>query len=69
MEITICAVCAKKNAPQFLSVDEVAEVLCVSKMTVYRLIENGLLKGSRIGRQIRIKAADFDDYVKHVSVF
>lgn len=67
MELNICAVCARKNAPQYLTVDDVAEVLCVSKMTVYRLIEKGLLKAARIGRQIRIKSADFDDYVRHVA--
>lgn len=62
--LAICAVCLKENAPQFLTVDEVARLLRVSKMTIFRLIQSGELKASRIARQFRIRATDFDDYVK-----
>ena len=67
MEVDVCTVCAKKLAIQFLTVDECAEVLTVSKMTVYRLMEKGDLKGVRIGRQFRIKASDFDEYLKRIA--
>lgn len=66
MEVTRCATCLKENAPQYLTVDEVAHFLRVSKMTVYRLIESGDLKAARIGRAFRIRADHLDAYVKAV---
>lgn len=39
---------------RFAKVDEVAGMLQVSKMTVYRLVENQKLPAYRIGRGIRI---------------
>lgn len=67
MEMTRCAQCLKDNAPQFLTVDEAAQMMRVSAMTVYRLIESGNLKSVRIGRNIRIRATDFDDYLKLIA--
>lgn len=67
MDLIRCAQCLKDAPPQFLTVDEVAQLLRVSTMTVYRVIDTGLLKSVRIGRNIRIHAADFDDYLKHIA--
>lgn len=39
---------------KFLTVAEVAEVLRMSKMTIYRLINSGELEAVRIGRSFRI---------------
>ena len=40
---------------QFLTVAEVARVLRVSKMTVYRLITNGQLPAVRVGKSYRLR--------------
>lgn len=39
-----------------LSVTEVATLARVSKMTIYRLVDNGELAAFRIGRSVRIPA-------------
>lgn len=43
--------------PQFLTVTEVAEVMRVSKMTVYRLIHAGELPAIRVGKSFRVPTA------------
>jgi len=50
-----------------MTVAEAARILTVSKMTVYRLIDEGHLKGVRIGRQFRIQTADFDAYRERIA--
>ncbi|HEX5142313.1 MAG TPA: helix-turn-helix domain-containing protein [Mycobacterium sp.] len=41
---------------QFLTVAEVAGLMRVSKMTVYRLVHNGELPAVRVGRSFRVHA-------------
>jgi excisionase family DNA binding protein len=43
---------------RFVTVTEVAELMRVSKMTVYRLIKQGDLPAVRIGRGFRIREED-----------
>ncbi len=43
--------------PEFLTVAEVAVLLRVAKMTVYRMIHEGALPATRIRRSLRIPAA------------
>ena len=50
--------------PQFLTVDEVAELLRVSSRTVQRLLAEGKLPGVRIGRQWRIPRAELLAYLR-----
>ena len=45
---------------KMLSVNEVAEQLSVSHMTVRRLIDAGSLRASRIGGQLRIRPEDLE---------
>ena len=40
--------------PEFVTVAEVAKVMRVATMTVYRLVNNGELEATRVGRGIRI---------------
>ena len=47
----------------WLTVGEIAAVLRVSRMSVYRLTESGDLSSKRIGRMIHVRQADFDAYV------
>lgn len=48
---------------QFYRPDEVAEILRVSKCTIYRLMENGDMHFTQVGRQRRIAAKDLDSYI------
>ena len=47
----------------FLTVAEVAAMLRVSNMTVYRLINSGAVKAIRIGKSYRIEEAEVDRYL------
>jgi excisionase family DNA binding protein len=52
------------SRPRFLTPAEVAELLRVSPMTVYRLIKAGELRAARIGKSYRIAEADVDAYLQ-----
>ncbi len=47
-------------SPHFMTVTEVAEVMRVSKMTVYRLIHAGELPAIRVGKSFRVPQAAVD---------
>ena len=49
---------------KFLTVAEVAAVMRVSKMTVYRLVHGGELPAVRVGRSFRVLEADVDEYLR-----
>lgn len=51
------------NASALLTVGEVAAALRVSTMTVYRLINAGVLPAARIGRSFRVRSGDLDRYL------
>ena len=40
----------QQSAPRFMTVTEVADIMRVSKMTVYRLIHSGEMPAIRVGR-------------------
>ncbi len=48
---------------RFLTVAEVATLLRVSNMTVYRLISSGQLSAVRVGKSYRIREDDIDKYL------
>ena len=49
---------------RFLTVQEVAQLMRVSSMTVYRLIRAGDLPAVRVGRSFRVRAEDVDGYLQ-----
>jgi excisionase family DNA binding protein len=49
---------------RFLTVAEVASVMRVSKMTVYRLVHNGELPAVRVGRSFRVPEQAVQDYLR-----
>ena len=49
---------------KFLTVAEVAAMMRVSKMTVYRLVHNGELPAVRVGRSFRVQEKDVDEYLR-----
>ena len=46
-----------------LTVGEVAGIMRVSNMTVYRLIKSGQLSAIRVGKNYRIRRVDIDRYL------
>lgn len=55
--------------PRFLTVQEIAKNLRVSKMTVYRLVETGELDHVRIGRSIRIPVVGLQRYLEEAKEY
>lgn len=48
----------------FLTVAEVAEMMRVSKMTVYRLVHSGELPAVRVGRSLRVPERAVAEYLR-----
>ena len=48
----------------FLTVAEVAAVMRVSKMTVYRMVHGGELPAVRVGRSFRVPEKAVHDYLR-----
>ncbi len=53
----------RSSRPAYLTVAEVADMLRVSNMTVYRLINAGSLPAVRVGKSYRLTEADVDAYL------
>lgn len=55
----------QKEWPEFMTVADVAGIMKVSKMTVYRLVSSGVLAGQRVGpRTIRVSADTLRAYLE-----
>ncbi|CAN5425116.1 hypothetical protein BH24ACT9_BH24ACT9_10840 [soil metagenome] len=52
------------SAVSFLTVAEVASLMRVSKMTVYRLLHSGELAGVRVGRSFRVPESAVHSYLR-----
>ena len=55
---------ARLSDVRFLTVAEVATVMRVSKMTVYRLVHGGELPAVRVGRSFRVTEDDVNEYLR-----
>jgi excisionase family DNA binding protein len=53
---------------RFLTVAEVAKVMRVSKMTVYRLVHSGELPAVRVGRSFRVPETAVNEYLEQAYV-
>ena len=53
---------------RLLTVAEVATLMRVSRMTVYRLIRRGQLKAIRVGRNYRVRENDLSEYLEAQAV-
>jgi len=49
---------------RFLTVAEVAALMRVSRMTVYRLVHAGVLPAVRVGRSFRVPERAVHDYLR-----
>ncbi|EEI16148.1 helix-turn-helix domain-containing protein [Corynebacterium lipophiloflavum] len=54
---------ANEEKGKFLTVAEVAEIMRVSKMTVYRLVHAGELPAVRVGRSFRVNERAVTEYL------
>ena len=48
---------------RLLTANEVADLMRVSRMTVYRLIKTGEMPAVRVGRSYRLRSEDVDTYL------
>jgi excisionase family DNA binding protein len=55
---------APRPAATFLTVAEVAAIMRVSKMTVYRLVHGGELPAARVGRSFRVPRHAVEEYLR-----
>jgi excisionase family DNA binding protein len=53
---------------RYLTVAEVAELMRLSRMTVYRLVNRGELPAVRVGRSFRVPQDALDAYLREHSV-
>lgn len=53
---------------RYLTVAEVAEVMRVSRMTVYRLVHNAELPAVRVGRSFRVPEDALNAYLEAAAV-
>lgn len=51
------------GSPSFLTVAEVASMLRVSKMTVYRMVHSGQLPAMQVGRSFRVPQRAVEEYL------
>lgn len=55
---------ADADPHRFMTANEVAAVLRVSRATVYRLIHTGDLPGMWVGRSVRVSRRIVEDYLR-----
>lgn len=48
---------------QYYTIEEVAKMLKVAYLTVYRWIQSGKLNSNKAGKQYRIKKEDLDKFI------
>ncbi len=49
---------------EFYTLHEIAKLLKISYMTVFRWVKNGKLKASRIGKQYRVKKEVLEEFIE-----
>lgn len=49
--------------PRLLRIEDIAERLAVSRSMAWKLIAHGQLRSVRIGRAVRVRPADLEEYV------
>ena len=60
---------SRRFEARLLTVGEVADVMRVSNMTVYRLIKAGELRAIRVGKNYRIRRDDVERYLSERTVW
>ena len=55
---------ANDDSMVFYTIDDVANALRISMLSVVKYIKNGKLKSFKIGRLVRIRKTDFENFLK-----
>ena len=66
--MTVEATASPLSDVRFLTVAEVATIMRVSKMTVYRLVHSGELEAIRVGRSFRVQEQAVNQYLRDAFV-
>ncbi len=53
-----------REKPEYINVEEVADLLRVSNQTVYNMIRDGRLKATKVGREWRFSRSDVESLIK-----
>ncbi|HEY3377077.1 MAG TPA: GspE/PulE family protein [Armatimonadota bacterium] len=53
-----------RDPEELLSLEAAADLLCVSKSTLYRMLERGEIKGRKVGRQWRFRLGNLQAYLE-----
>ena len=56
---------ANPPGPQFMTVNEVAVMLRVSRATIYRLVSSGALAATQVGKSVRVTRRTVDEFIRH----
>ncbi len=56
------------NQKEFYLVEELAEKLRVSNMTIYRYIKKGKVKAYKIGKEFRIDKKEFEKFLNKAKI-
>lgn len=59
----------QKPCPRFYTVEEAAEILRVSRVTIYNLFKRGKLSPLKVGRRTLVDANSFDSAVESQQIF
>jgi len=51
---------------EFLTIQEVANILKVTKMTIYRYIKAGKITAYKVGKDFRINKEEFDKFLNKI---
>ena len=54
----------EKTATQFYTIEEIAELLKVSYLTVFRWVQAGKLTAYKVGKQYRIDVQDLNKFLE-----
>lgn len=54
----------EKTATQFYTIEEIAELLKVSYLTVFRWVKAGKLTAYKVGKQYRIDVQDLNNFLE-----
>jgi len=53
---------------RLLTVEQVADALALNTFTIYRMVNRGRIPTVRIGRSVRVKESDLNQFVEDMTV-
>ena len=59
---------ASQNNKEYYTAKELAEMLSLNVMTIYRYIDGGKLKAYKIGKEFRIEKAEFERFMNKAKI-